>query len=62
MVFNKILHNFGTEVEKRLELELEEDENSESYPLWKQLLDTIDKIREDSKSTKNFTCKCYQKC
>ena len=60
MVFHKILHNFGTEVEKRLELELKDDENSESYPQWKQLLDTIETIREDSKS-KNFICKCYQK-
>lgn len=61
MVFNKIIHNFGTEVEKRLEMELKDDENSESFDVWKQLLDTIDQIKEDSKNTKNFVCKCYQK-
>jgi len=59
MIFHKILHNIRIEVEKRLALE--EDSNSESYLLWKELLDTVDKIRDESKNTQNFVCKCYQK-
>ena len=59
MVFHKIMANIRTEVEKRSELE--EDNESESFKLWSELLNTIDKIREDSKSTQNFVCKCYHK-
>jgi len=59
MVFHKILHNLRVEVDKRLGLE--EDPTSESFNLWRELRDTVDKIRDDSKNTHNFVCKCYQK-
>lgn len=59
MVYGKILYNYRLEVAKRLEME--EDENSESYLLWKELQDTVDKLREDSIASHDFVCRCYQK-
>lgn len=59
MVYCKILVNYRLEVEKRLKME--DDDSSESYLLWKELLDTVDKLREDSIASHDFVCKCYQK-